>query len=58
MVGGGGGGSANAAAGQIQADAMRAGKGSESFLHRGDWVRLALAAIPIVAIVVLGIFFL
>lgn len=54
----GGGGSADAAAGQNQADAMRAGKGAEAFLRRGDWLRLALAALPILAIVVLGIFFL
>jgi preprotein translocase subunit SecG len=55
MVGGGG-GSANAASAQNQADAMRAGKGAESFLRRSDWLTLALAAIPIVAILVLALF--
>jgi hypothetical protein len=53
---GGGGGSGDAAAGQIQADALRAGTGAESFLSRGDWWRLALALVPIAAIVVVGFF--
>jgi hypothetical protein len=52
----GGGGSADAAAGQIQADAMRAGTGAESFLSRGDWWRLALALVPLAALVILGFF--
>ncbi len=51
----GGGGSGEAAGAQNQADALRAGNGGVWRLERGDWLRLALAAIPIVALVVLGI---
>jgi hypothetical protein len=53
---GGGGGSADAAAAQIQADALRAGTGAESFLDRSDWWRLALALVPIAALVILFVF--
>ena len=53
-----GGGSADAAAGQIQADALRAGTGAVSFLDRGDWWRLAVALVPLAALVILGFFLL
>lgn len=54
----GGGGSGNAMAGQNQADAMRMGSRGLRGLERSDWIKLAIAALPLVALVVLGLFLL
>jgi hypothetical protein len=51
-----GGGNADAAAAQNLANALRAGTGAETFLDRSDWWRLALALVPLAALVILGFF--